>query len=513
MFGRKRTPPAQESQAPALTLPAVRMAGAADPIHLVETPAPAPAPAPAPEADGLGGVVDRLARLGGRRAKAAAERLLVEQGSLALGEARREEEAAKRQARGDARRAWLEALAPGIVYTLAIGFAAGGQVTGIALRLQPHGLIATLAAIAAGIGAAGLIEGNGLAFAILARRAALAGQRAYAARSMMYLSTAAACALNCWGHWGSVWVYPCSLGSVVALVLWVVETAHRCAAQLAEAKAALKRHAAIRALARTAVRRSHGRRIAGIVTATMDPATMEQLAVAVVNPMAVAETAISRYVAGKDRTANGGAWWRFWRRSSTPPAPRHVTATRADLAGQTAPLCTATQTATGGQMAALDTATNDEYWRDMERDLAAVSTANVAGTLAAETPDLADQNGGLDGGDPWRYASALVAGQTAPDQAATETATQRATERSSGGPDSDDVADMATARKSRTRRQDKRGGKAAKRGAAERVEAVWRRDSNVTAAECVRRARVGRRTAERHLADLRRNAADMAEAN
>jgi hypothetical protein len=369
----------------------VRQFPGAEPIRLPSAAEPAP--------DGerhLGGVVDRLATLGGS-GRRAAQRLLEKQGSLALADARRADVAAERQARGDARRAWLEALAPGIVYTLAIGFAAGGQVTGIAARLEPEGIPAILAAVAAGLGAAGLIEGNGLAFAILARRAALAGRRAYAARTMMYLSTAAACALNVWGHWDTIWVYPCALGSIVALVLWVVETAHRCADQLAAAKTAIRRQAAIKALATTAIRRSHGRRIAGIVAATLDSATLETLAVTAVNPATVAETAIGRYVAGQDKTARARHWWTPWRRSTSPLAARHVTAT-----------VTATG---GGELAELEP-DDDGYWRDLEADLAISSTASGGdpdGSLAADTAAVAVATGGVSGDDLWRYSRPLAA--------------------------------------------------------------------------------------------------------
>lgn len=499
MFGRK-SPAPPESKTPVLTLPPVRLLGDADPIQLPETEsaptrqAPAPESTPEAAAPGLSGIVGQLAELGGRRARAAAERLLVEQGSLALGDARRQEIAAERQARGEARRAWLEALAPGVVYTLAIGFAVGGQVTGLARRMEPSGDLAMVGAILAGVGAAGLIEGSGLAFAILVRRAALAGRSAFAARSMMYLSTAAACGLNAWGHWGSIWAYPCTLGSVVALVLWVVETAHRCAAQLAEAKGAIHRQKAIRALAKTAVRRSHGRRIARIVTATMDPAAMERLAVSVVDPAAVAETAIGRYVAARDKTASGGRGWWPWRRSATQTAPRHVTATVGGVAGlpaaTTPDLAGVSGGHDGGQLAAPDTASDEEFWRSLEADVADVAGGN-GGDVADYEPASGDAL--------WRYAKPLAAVPDAPRGTAT-----------GGG----DGGDMATARKGRKSGGRSRARRTARRDDnAARVRAVLESHPEIGPTECAQLADVKLRTAERWLQRLRNGTADVAKVN
>jgi hypothetical protein len=324
------------TQAPELgVMPTVPLTSHPGAVPLTEPTVEQPTP-PAATND-LGSVVDRLASMGsaGRRA---AQRLLEEKANLTLGAERRADDAAEREARADARRARISALAPTVVYTLAIGFALGGQVTTIIEKIEPKDAITKALAALAGVGAAGLIEGAGLAFAALARRGQLAGRSALGARVMMWLCALVACAINTWGHWGTVWVYPCALGSIVALLLWVHDTAERCADALAEVRAIARREEAIRALTRDAVRATHGKKIAEIVATTMQTADLDTLAVGVVDPTTVARAAIGRYLAEHDRTTERERGWRFGRRASVQPAD---TDTQRALPSERAPLAIA----------------------------------------------------------------------------------------------------------------------------------------------------------------------------
>ncbi|MGH3737253.1 MAG: hypothetical protein ACRDT6_16800 [Micromonosporaceae bacterium] len=267
----------------------------------------------------LHGVVERLAGLGGRAGRRAALRLLERQGSLELAEAQRVDRAAESQARADARRERVARLAPTVVYVLAVGAGAGGQVSVVGDHvgldwpalfnvLDPVAFLGSVLALLGGLGVAGLIEGAGLAFATAATRARVAGRHGTAARAATWVCALAASGINAWGHWGSVWAYPTALGSLVALALWEFETYDRCAEVLASTRETHRREAAVRRLAYESLRVRQGKRVARLAVTTMTAQQLAELVAETVRPEEITRTAVAAYVHDRERNPQGPAW-------------------------------------------------------------------------------------------------------------------------------------------------------------------------------------------------------------
>jgi hypothetical protein len=145
----------------------------------------------------------------------------------AQAEAARVAKRARKQARRKARKAWIAervdyvrdnapAVYSSVIYGLAVGGAVYGQVDGAVSHDMPVWI---------GLVSAAAIEGTGLAMALTANQQRLTGERALAARSMTWLSTATAVAIQVAAHADNT---PKALGlsalSALGIVVWEIRS-------------------------------------------------------------------------------------------------------------------------------------------------------------------------------------------------------------------------------------------------------------------------------------------------
>lgn len=151
----------------------------------------------------------------------------------------RADKRARKQARREARAAWVKgkiryarenaaAVYSSVIYGLAVSGAVYGQID--AARLHHFPLPAAIVAAAA-------IEGTGLAMALTAQQQRLRGERAMAARALVWIATAAAVAINYVGH-QSDWTKAVGLSvlSAIGIVVFEIRSGAKHRAELRKLK-------------------------------------------------------------------------------------------------------------------------------------------------------------------------------------------------------------------------------------------------------------------------------------